>query len=241
MPKVELESPASNAMLQWQYKMLIAELQQLQLHAGDPHCPCSLADLGEWCIPKHALSIASLAAETATMDNANTQLFYELQEAADEMHEKTKTALCGRGEAPDVVMWAREQRKKIEPLYYTCEVVSTGEVEEAPTLFQNWCYGGNGKGEKKICGGMVEMADALLAEIARQICTSGACFARGDKKAKLPICSPMEAKVLERCILDVKAKIKETGYKGSPFAICRASVGCRFGKGKKGTMPAGVH
>ena len=52
-------------------------------------------------------------------------------------------------------------------------------------------------------------------------------------KSKLPICTRTEAKKLERCILDVKAKIAETGYKGSPFAICRRSLGCRFGGSKK--------
>jgi hypothetical protein len=58
----------------------------------------------------------------------------------------------------------------------------------------------------------------------------------------LPICSPSEAKALERCIIKVKAKqpkycekewhkppeeMREGCY--NPFAICRASVGCRLG------------
>jgi hypothetical protein len=69
----------------------------------------------------------------------------------------------------------------------------------------------------------------------------GVRFARGDKTDRLSICSPSEARKLERCILDVKKKIKETGYKGNPYAICRASVGCRFGPGMKGKAPHGVH
>jgi len=52
-------------------------------------------------------------------------------------------------------------------------------------------------------------------------------------KSKLPICTRTEAKKLERCILDVKAKITETGYQGNPFAICRASLGCRLGGSRK--------
>jgi len=53
------------------------------------------------------------------------------------------------------------------------------------------------------------------------------------RQRTLPICSPTEAKALERCILDVKAKIKETGYKGNPHAICRSSLGCRRGGSRK--------
>ena len=52
-------------------------------------------------------------------------------------------------------------------------------------------------------------------------------------KSKLPICTRTEAKKLERCILDVKAKIKETGYRGNPFAICRSALKCRLGGSKK--------
>jgi hypothetical protein len=85
-------------------------------------------------------------------------------------------------------------------------------------------------------------ADPLLTEIASQLCTGGICFARGDETDRLPICSPSEAKALERCITRVKAKqpkycekewhkppeeMREGCY--NPFAICRASVGCRLG------------
>ena len=52
-------------------------------------------------------------------------------------------------------------------------------------------------------------------------------------KRKLPICTRIEKKKLEDCILIAKAKIVETGYRGSPFAICRRSLGCRLGGSKK--------
>jgi len=74
--------------------------------------------------------------------------------------------------------------------------------------------------------------DPILAEVTRQVCSSGICLgAKG--KDKLPICSAEQAKALERCILDVKEKIKETGYKGNAYAICRASLGCRRGGSRK--------
>ena len=85
-------------------------------------------------------------------------------------------------------------------------------------------------------GGEVKMAefkqDPVLAEVASQICSSGICLgAKG--RSRLPVCSADQAKKLEACILDVKAKIKETGYKGNPYAICRTSLGCRRGGSPK--------
>jgi len=141
------------------------------------------------------------------------------------------------------------------------KAVKTGEVEEAPALFQNWCY--NSKVEMKqpdtaallsnYCfrrgedmhnnkEGEFQQVDSLLAEIASQICTSGACFARGDKKAKLPICSPAQKEAREHCILAVKERNIEAGCKPegtgskkcpSAFAVCTASIGCRLGREKE--------
>ena len=124
------ESKTAPQMLEWQYRSILAELQQLQLHASDPSCPCSQAEIGEWCIPKHALSLASLAGETAAMDSTNAELFEELSEAATELHEKTRAALCHKADAPDVVSWSRDWRKKVEPLYYSCKV----KLQQAPPL-----------------------------------------------------------------------------------------------------------
>jgi len=58
-------------------------------------------------------------------------------------------------------------------------------------------------------GGEMKMKqDPILAEVASQICSSGICLAEPKKKSKLlPICSPSQAKALEKCILDVKAKL----------------------------------
>jgi hypothetical protein len=114
------------------------------------------------------------------------------------------------------------------------------ETEPAPALFQNWCLPNNKEGEEKM---KTELkADPLLAEIASQLCSGRVCFARSDKTDRLPICSPSEAKALERCITKVKAKQPkycekewhkppEEMRKGcyNPWAVCRASVGCRLG------------
>ena len=85
--------------------------------------------------------------------------------------------------------------------------------------------------------------DPILAEVASQICSSGICLA---KRSKLPICSPAQARKLENCILDIKAKLpakckpywskppkKQPGGCYSPFSVCRASLGCRLGGAKK--------
>ena len=45
----------------------------------------------------------------------------------------------------------------------------------------------------------------------------------------LPVCTGSQAKKLERCIIKVKEKISETGYRSNPYAICRASIGCKPG------------
>lgn len=111
---------ASREMLDWQYRQLLGELQQVQLHASDPTCPCSLSNMGEYCLPKHVLNVATLAAETAAMDPPNAQLLFELQESSVEMHEILREHVCGEGDDVDAVEWSRTWRKKIEALYYAC-------------------------------------------------------------------------------------------------------------------------
>ncbi len=110
------KSPA--AMLEWQWRSLVGELQLLQQHAADSTCPCTWADIGENCQAKHTLSIASLALETASMDEDNAALLYELAEDAQEQHQKVKAFVCQKGDMPDLVPFARQWRKRLEPLYY---------------------------------------------------------------------------------------------------------------------------
>ena len=108
-------------MLEWQYRTVIAELQNLQLHVSDPTCPCSLADIGEWCIPKHVLTVASMAGETMAMDSPNADMWAALQEEATEKHLEAKAAICREGEAPELLSWGRDWRKRLEVLYYVCK------------------------------------------------------------------------------------------------------------------------
>jgi hypothetical protein len=35
-------------MISWQFRELIAELQEVEAHAGAIGCPCDLADIGEY-------------------------------------------------------------------------------------------------------------------------------------------------------------------------------------------------
>lgn len=113
--------------LRWQYQQVLGELQQVQLHASDPSCPCGLADIGEYCLAKHTLMVMSLSGETSAMDDANSQLWDDLQESATEMHQKTRDAMCNKNPYPDLITWSREWRKKIEPIYYACKAKARQE------------------------------------------------------------------------------------------------------------------
>jgi predicted aspartyl protease len=87
--------------------------------------------------------------------------------------------------------------------------------------------------------------DPILAEVASQICSTGICLgAKG--KGKLPICSAEQKKALERCILDVKAKLpekckpywskppeKQPEGCYNPYSVCRSQLSCRLGGSSK--------
>ena len=114
-------------MLSWQYRSLLEELQQIQLHASDPNCPCNLADLGEYCLPKHCLNVHSLAKETAAMDAANAAMLVDLADSALTLHIQLKDRIvCSQAhkDEPEATEWAREWRKKVEPFYYACGVTA---------------------------------------------------------------------------------------------------------------------
>ena len=81
-------------------------------------------------------------------------------------------------------------------------------------------------------GGEVKMADPLLAEITKQICSTGICLAKSKKKSKLPICTASQKKARESCIRQLKPRQK-AGELKSAYGICTAAIGCRPGrKGK---------
>ena len=122
---------SSQDMLQWQYKMLIAELQQLELHAsGD--CPCILNELNppERCVGKHSLNVFSLSQETAKMDPSNKELLLAIADEADEKHSGFKDFICHTEDLPELAEWARLTRKKLEPIYYSCKVKAKLKEEE---------------------------------------------------------------------------------------------------------------
>lgn len=144
-------------MLAWQYRTALAELQQVQLHMADPSCPCSLGNLNEWCVPKHLLSVASLAQETAAMDSPNFDLWYELGQEATSKHEAARQVLCHQADSVELLDWCRSWRKRIEPLYYGC-----GQAG------QDWQHPDH----------------TVLGEIERQIATMGqpATVPRGERR-----------------------------------------------------------
>lgn len=123
MKKEEKKSiKSSHDMLAWQYKTLLGEVQQIELHeTGD--CPCILNTLEpqERCLGKHTLNIATLCSETANMDPANNKWLIEMSKEANEKHENFMKFICHVEELPLLTDWARGWRKKhIEPVYYAC-------------------------------------------------------------------------------------------------------------------------
>lgn len=208
---------ASRDMLQWQYMVLLEELQQMQLHAADPTCPCTFAEEMEFCLPKHCLNVVSLAAETAAMDPPNAALLYELQEDAVAMHKVLKAGYCGEGEDTDVVTWSREWRKKVEPIYYTCTM-----HQPAITCSK----------EDVMSTQVLEQADPVLSEIASQVCGAGLCSTDSD----LPICTAPQRKKLRSCVRKVQKKNVKAGCRPGgegtaecpvPYAVCYTAIGCR--------------
>jgi hypothetical protein len=111
-------------MLSWQLKMLLGQIQQIELHeSGD--CPCILntEDPPERCLGKHLLNISTLSRETADMSSRNKEWLLRLAGEANERHEQFKRFICHTEGLPNLTDWARNWRKQyIEPIYYTCEV-----------------------------------------------------------------------------------------------------------------------
>jgi patatin-like phospholipase/acyl hydrolase len=111
-------------MLSWQYKTLLGEIQQIELHeTGD--CPCILntQEPPERCLGKHLLNISTLSQETANMDSQNKEWLSGLAKEANDRHERFKEFICNKENMPELAEWARNWRKEhIEPIYYTCKV-----------------------------------------------------------------------------------------------------------------------
>ena len=117
--KKEFRSP--ELMLQWQWRSMIEELTELQRHLSDPSCPCILADSGEFCGPKHALGLHTLAKETIAMSPENSEMLETLAEEALDQHNALKDRIvCGHPhkDERDTVTWSRQWRKRIEDIYY---------------------------------------------------------------------------------------------------------------------------
>jgi len=158
-------------MLDWQYQQLLGEIQQVELHASDPECPCNLADAGEWCIPKHLLNIATLAAETAAMAVTPGEIgealyspLGKLSESARQEHTDAIIAIKTNIPGHDLVSWARHWRKEaIEPLYY-------GKVGEDMAKETKWedCIaqvGGECVSQADITAQMQAIAKRLIADV----------------------------------------------------------------------------
>jgi hypothetical protein len=114
-------------MLRWQFQEIIWELGELQRHGSDPNCPCNLADVGEYCLSKHALALHGLARETIPMTSnpKEKEMLEQMQGEAIYFHVALKDRIvCSKPhkDEGDVVEWARSWRKKFESIYYVCTV-----------------------------------------------------------------------------------------------------------------------
>jgi hypothetical protein len=118
-------------MLSWQYRTLMAQLDHVFLHGSDDSCPCNEVDLGadgkhhpEYCLGKHLNDVNSIAIETAYMDvdEKTADMLLGMASEALEYHNKAKNIYCKGGTWPDLATWARNCRKQLEPIYYSCSV-----------------------------------------------------------------------------------------------------------------------
>lgn len=167
---------SSRDILTWQFKTLLGELQQIELHVSSGDCPCILKDLdpAEYCLAKHTLNVATLAAETANMDKPNAKMLADLNETAIDKHDKIKQFVCHKGELPELVEWARGFRKKIEPLYYSCSRRANMHQEVTCETHQH--------AEMEVC-------PACIAALADK-----------PRKAPRPACTPEQVKERKACV-----------------------------------------
>lgn len=114
---------SAGPMLSWQYRTLLGQLDQVNLHSADDSCPCHQVGLqpAEYCIGKHLLSVSTLCSETSLMDPPHREMLASMSAEALEYHEQAKKIYCKGGTWPDLEVWSRECRKKIEPIYYSCD------------------------------------------------------------------------------------------------------------------------
>jgi hypothetical protein len=139
MPAKNKASGSHKDMLEWQYRTIIAELSHVSLHSADESCPCNQVALDppEYCLGKHLLNVSSLASETAMMDSQHGSIFNDLAEESMDLHLKAKNIYCKGGAWPDLADWSRTWRKKLEPIYYSCDTRKKVKLAEYPLPEQN--------------------------------------------------------------------------------------------------------
>jgi hypothetical protein len=97
------KSDNSRDMLSWQFKTLLGEIQQIELHkTGD--CPFILNTKNppERCLGKHLLNMSTLNQETANMDSQNKEWLHKLAKEANERHEQFREFICHTEELPEL-------------------------------------------------------------------------------------------------------------------------------------------
>jgi hypothetical protein len=118
--QADLQSPASEKMLNWQLRKLAGQLMLTQEHASDTSCPCEYSDEHEYCLVKHLIHIQSLAEETIAMteDARLKDTLGGIAGAANDLRRAYEESPEDKRPYADISQFAREARKAIEPYLF---------------------------------------------------------------------------------------------------------------------------
>jgi DNA adenine methylase len=125
----ELEAPASETMMMWQYRKLMGQLMLAQEHAIDRSCPCELASEYEYCLPKHLILIQSYAEETMPMtdDQEAKELLQSIAGGANDLRRAYEEAEEEGRPYDDIADFARDRRKALEPYLFSYKEPASAE------------------------------------------------------------------------------------------------------------------
>jgi DNA adenine methylase len=134
--EADLQSPASEKMLNWQLRRLAGQLMLAQEHASDTSCPCEYSDEHEYCLVKHLIHIQSLAEETAAMaeDAKLKDILNGIAGAANDLRRAYEESSEDKRPYADIVQFARDARKAIEPYLFRYKQTAALKQEEL-----RWC------------------------------------------------------------------------------------------------------
>jgi hypothetical protein len=150
--EADLQSPASEKMLNWQLRKLTGQLMLTQEHSTDQSCPCEYSDEHEYCLVKHLIHIQSLAEETIAMteDAKLKDTLSSIAGAANDLRRAYEESPEDKRPYADIAQFARDARKAIEPYLFRYKQPTALKQEEP-----RWCFGSSS----------IKEIDSLIKEI----------------------------------------------------------------------------